>query len=52
MEFSTIIFEKREGVARITLNRPDTFNAISPDLIFEVGEAVNDAENDENMKAR
>ncbi|OIP25981.1 MAG: hypothetical protein COT13_04265 [Chloroflexi bacterium CG08_land_8_20_14_0_20_45_12] len=51
MKFSTIIFEKKEGVARITLNRPEALNAISPELISEIGVAADDAEKDESIKA-
>jgi len=51
MEFSTIILEKEEGVARITLNRPEALNAISLELISEIGVAVDDADKDESIKA-
>lgn len=51
MVFNTIIFEKKDGVARITLNRPDALNAISPELISEVGVAAVDADKDESIKA-
>jgi len=50
MEFSTIIFEKKEGVARITLNRPEALNALSPELISEMGVALDDVERDETIK--
>ena len=51
MEFSTIILEKKGGVARIILNRPEALNAISPQLISEIGIAADDAEKDESIKA-
>ena len=28
MKFKNIIFEKKDGVAKITLNRPDVMNAL------------------------
>jgi len=30
-EFKDIIYEKRPGVARITINRPEAFNAFTTD---------------------
>ena len=50
MEFNSIIFEKEEGAARIILNRPEALNAISSELISELGVAVDDAEKDESIK--
>lgn len=51
MKFNTIAFEKDGEVARIILNRPEALNAISPELISELGVAVDDAERDERIKA-
>lgn len=51
MEFKTILYEKKNGVARITLNRPEVLNAISVDLISEVGIAAEDADKDDNVRA-
>ncbi|HRY13759.1 MAG TPA: enoyl-CoA hydratase-related protein [Syntrophomonadaceae bacterium] len=42
MEFKTLLFDKLDGVATITLNRPKTFNAINDELIAEL-DAVMDA---------
>ena len=50
MDFKNLIFEKKEGVARITLNRPDALNALSPELMSEIGGAVDEAEKDESIK--
>jgi enoyl-CoA hydratase len=38
--FEHLIFEEKEDVARITLNRPDVINALSIDLSREVCEAL------------
>ena len=51
MEFKTIIYEKKEEVARITLNRPEVLNAISPELVSEITAAAEDADKDESVKA-
>jgi enoyl-CoA hydratase len=39
-----ITFEVKDSIARITLNRPDKRNAISPQLSREVGEALVEAD--------
>jgi len=45
-EFKDIIYEKRPGVARITINRPEAFNAFTTDTQFELIKAFEDAAND------
>jgi len=50
MEFKFIIYEKSEGVATITLNRPETLNAFSKEVIEEVLQAVEDVKKDENVR--
>jgi len=44
--FSDIIYEKAEGIARVTINRPDRRNAFTPDTIAEMMKAFNDARDD------
>ncbi len=46
-----ILYEAVDGVARITLNRPDVLNAISPELITAYGEAIARAGSDETIRA-
>jgi len=48
---SPILYEAVDGVARITLNRPDVLNAISPELITAYGEAIARAGGDETIRA-
>lgn len=50
MAFETIILEKKEGVARITFNRPDVLNAFSPTMSDELKEAVKDIAADREVK--
>jgi enoyl-CoA hydratase len=50
MNFQYIIYEKNEGIATITLNRPDALNAWSRELAKEFLTAMEDAKNDENVK--
>ena len=40
MEFKHITLEKKEGYAKITLNRPDVLNALSSEL--NAGTAIGD----------
>ncbi len=44
--FQDIIYEKADGVARITINRPDKRNAFRPLTVDEMIEAFQDARND------
>jgi enoyl-CoA hydratase len=50
VEFKYIIYEKSEGIATITLNRPEALNAISKEVIDEVLQALEDVKNDENVR--
>lgn len=50
MEFKYIIYEKSDGVATITLNRPEALNAWSQELASEFVTAVNDAKQDNDVK--
>jgi enoyl-CoA hydratase len=40
MPYTTLLFELSDGVARITVNRPDKLNALNATVIRELGEAV------------
>jgi enoyl-CoA hydratase len=50
MEFKYIIYEKTDGIATITLNRPEALNAFSKDVEKELLQALEDVRNDENMR--
>jgi len=50
VEFKLIIYEKAEGIATITLNRPEALNAFSKELVAEVLQAVEEARADENVR--
>lgn len=49
MDYKTIIYEKVEGVARITLNRPEKLNALSVQLRQEIVDAVKTSERDSEV---
>src|SRR5205809_6335799 len=51
MGYENIQVEVEAPIATITLNRPKVLNALSPDLIREVNEALRDLDADENVRA-
>lgn len=51
MKFTNILLEKKDQVAKITLNRPDKLNAIDMQTIQELAMAVEDIENDDSVRA-
>lgn len=47
-DFQDIIYEKcDDGIAKITINRPEVRNAFRPQTVMEMSRALNDARNDE-----
>ncbi len=50
MEFKTIIFEKKDQMGWITLNRPEARNAQNDPLRNEVMAALEDCRNDDNVR--
>lgn len=49
MEYSTIIYEKQDGIAKITLNRPEVLNAISPQVLMELEQVLKDIASDDTV---
>ena len=47
--FEEILFEKKEGVARVTFNRPEVFNAYSAQTLRELIQAFHDAAWDDSI---
>lgn len=47
----TIILDKQDGVATLTLNRPDVLNALNRKMALELGEAVADLTADDSVRA-
>ena len=45
--FADILYEKKDGIARVTLNRPEIYNAYSSDTLREMAEAFRDAAMDD-----
>jgi len=50
MAFETILVEKKDGVARITFNRPQVLNAFNPTMSDELKAAVKDIAADKSIR--
>jgi len=50
MSYETILYEKREGVATITLNRPQALNAFTPQMNQELLDALKDGNRDKTVR--
>ena len=50
MAYSTLLHDVVDGIARITVNRPDKLNALNADVIRELGEAARQAETDDSIQ--
>ena len=51
MEYNNIKLDKENAVATIRLNRPDALNALSPDLLDELSDAISAVAEDQAIKA-
>lgn len=50
MAFQTLLFEVRDGIAVVTVNRPDKLNALNDAVIEELDQAVARIEDDEAIR--
>jgi len=48
-DFQDIIYEKMDGIAKITINRPEKRNAFRPETVFEMYSAFSDAREDQTI---
>jgi len=48
-EFNNIVYQVEDGRARITLNRPEKLNALSHDLLYELQEALWEADDNRDV---
>jgi 2-(1,2-epoxy-1,2-dihydrophenyl)acetyl-CoA isomerase len=51
MAFQTILFESADGVARLTLDRPDRLNSLNRIMLVEIREAFERIKNDSAIRA-
>jgi len=49
MKFQDIVYQKRDGIARITINRPETHNAFRSRTVEEMIKAFIDAGEDRSI---
>lgn len=49
MVYENLIYEKKDGIAQITINRPEVMNAISPALLSEIKAALEEARKDDEV---
>ena len=47
--YNDIIYEKMDGIAKITINRPEKRNAFRPETVFEMFDAFSDAREDQEI---
>jgi naphthoate synthase len=48
-DYKDIIYEKFDGIAKITINRPEKRNAFRPETVFEMYDAFSDAREDQTI---
>lgn len=51
MRSGTLVYEAREGIAWIRLNRPEALNAINPEMLEALNEAIDRYRDDPDLKA-
>jgi enoyl-CoA hydratase len=51
MPYSTLLYDLRDGIAVITVNRPDKLNALNDTVISELGVAIDAARDDAAVRA-
>ena len=51
MEFDSILYEKEDGIATITLNRPRVLNAMNKQMWMDIQAAFDDVANDKDIRA-
>jgi naphthoate synthase len=48
-EYGDILYDHADGIAKITINRPEVRNAFRPQTLFELADALNDARDDDQI---
>lgn len=48
--YKFLLFEKENGVATMTLNRPEVYNALNDEITFELQDAFREAAKDESIR--
>lgn len=50
MNYQFLLYTLQDGVATITLNRPDVFNALNDEITYELQDALNQVAKDDNVR--
>ena len=50
MKYENLMYEKDEGIAKITINRPKVMNALSPVVLSEIKTALQEASKDDDVR--
>ena len=50
MAYNTIILDKSDHIARLTLNRPERLNALNEEMFAELNHALEDVAGDTNIR--
>ncbi len=50
-QYEDILFESFEGIAKITINRPEVYNAFRPKTNFEILDALEICKEDSSLKS-
>jgi 2-(1,2-epoxy-1,2-dihydrophenyl)acetyl-CoA isomerase len=48
--YNTLLYDVKDGIATITLNRPDVYNACNNELTFEFQDAIKNADKDNTVR--
>ena len=48
-DYADILYQKTEGIAKITINRPEVRNAFRPQTVSEMSDALEDAREDQSI---
>src|SRR5205814_6028218 len=51
MAYETLLYEKRAGIAYVTVNRPEKLNALNRRVMEELGACFEEIRDDENARA-
>ncbi|MDX5422790.1 MAG: enoyl-CoA hydratase-related protein, partial [Hymenobacteraceae bacterium] len=50
MNYECLLYDVKDGVATVTLNRPDVFNAFNDQQSYDLQDALKQVARDENVR--